>query len=56
MANALDPAVHFTLKDGRQYHNEAEVAYVLPNDYDGTAEIDKKSNVNIVIYFCWIRA
>lgn len=29
--------LNFTFKDGRRYHNEAEVAYVLPNDYDGNS-------------------
>lgn len=27
--------LNFTFQDGRRYHNEAEVSYVLPNDYDG---------------------
>lgn len=39
---------HFTFKDGRKYHNEAEVAYVLPNDYDGNVNIDKFSLVLIL--------
>lgn len=27
--------INFQFKDGRRYHNEAAVSYVLPNDYDG---------------------
>lgn len=34
----------FQYKDGRRFQNELEVAYVLPNDFDGTIYIYIYSN------------